>query len=352
MNSSASRIPPVNAHRATLEGREVGFICLDDCDVWFMDNVVAGENQQQQFELRENQEFDHQGGTTDGNTPTWIDIAVPVSQRERKNISKEDLDTSLINENASVPESACPHCHLIISNSAGFFSLLAGGPRYDGSIQDVKPSSKDCRCTYRPRQRSDAALMVGVALASHDIGHFNIRSIKVGRQPPSLLMSSQGSSQMKKQKVTILVTFSCLEIVRKQTRNGAIEQRARRRFITNSAKSFPSSTQLLLCLMSSDWKAYDAKITNLTRKNHLQDEDEVARQRKKSSVSFFPSQLTLQNVYERIGSASDVCFKLEQSCKVNDGTIPSITLLPGDVLCHRIGSFFESSFRRRSSMHL
>jgi hypothetical protein len=330
----------MNVHRPSLEGRELGFVCLEDCDVWFKDSVVAGEKQQH---LQEHPQNYHQHQRrTDDDTSTWIDISVPVSQREQKNLSKKDVDTALTNENALVPESACPHCYLIITKASGFFCLLAGGPRFNGSIQDTKSNAKDCRCNSRPRQRSDAALMLGVALVSHDIGHFNIRSIKVGRHLPSARMSGDSVSQLRKEKATILVTFTCLEIVRKPTRKGVFEQRANRRFITNSAKSFPPCTQLLLSLMSSDWKAYDAKIKNLTRKKYLQDEDEVARQRKKSSVSFFPSKMTLENVYQRIGGALSLGLEIDDSSKENNGPIPNITTLPGDVLCHRIGSFLRA----------
>lgn len=344
MSSLASRVCLVNAHRPNLEGRELGYICLEDCDVWFMDSVISVEQKQQPSAICGN-----------GTENPWIDVTVPLSQRERKNLSKEELDAALSSDNEALPENACPHCHLIVRNnpirdetSPQSFCLLAGGgPRYDGTIQDTKPSPKHCRCKLRPRQRSDAALMLGVALASHDIGHFNIRSIKVGRQrPPSAGLEKGGASSiMKRERVTILVTFTCLEIVRKPTRNGAFEQRAKRRFITNSAKSFPSSTQLLLCLMSCDWKAYDAKIASLVDPKHLQDEEEVAGQRKKTPISFFPSKMTLENVYQRIGGASalaDLCLDMDKSSEGSDRSAADITRLPGDVLCHHIGSFLRA----------
>jgi hypothetical protein len=343
MNLLASRVSTVNACRSSLEGRELGFICLEDCDVWFIAGVLAGEKHQHQHQDQQDhqQQLQHRR-TTDDDTSYWIDISVPVAQRERKNLSKDNLDTVRTNENASIPDGVCPHCNLVISKVSGAFCLLAGGPRYDGSIQNTKPNTKDCRCKFRPRQRSDAALMLGVALASHDLGHFKIQSIKVGRQPPAVRMSGQRCSQLKKEKATILVTFTCLEIVRKATKNGDIEQRAKSRFITNSPWPLHSCTQLLLCLMSSDWKDYDAKISNLTCKKHLQDEDEVARRRKKSSLSFFPSKMTLEKVYQRMGGASDLCLGMEKSYRENDGSISSIIMLPGDVLCHRIGAFLRA----------
>ncbi|KAG7363282.1 SNF2 family helicase [Nitzschia inconspicua] len=344
MNSLTSRVCPVDAHRVSLEGRELGYVCLEDCDVWFMENVGSEEKKHQFASERTS------------SSSCWIDVSVPLSHRERKNLSKEEqLDDG--KSISSVPGNACPHCCVILTNAArqnetsSQYYFLAGGPSYDGTIQDTKPSNKACRCKVRPRQRSDAALMLGAALASHDIGHFNIRSIKVGRHSSPKEAIETVSSELKKEKVTILVTFTCLEIVRKSTRNGAFEQRAKRRFITNSAKPFPASTQLLLCLMSSDWKAYDEKITNLqsSQKTRVQSEDEISSRRTKTATSFFPSKMTLENVYQRIGGASalsDLCLDEDivsrDSGASSKEQIVDITMLPQDVLCHRIGSFLRA----------
>jgi hypothetical protein len=311
-----------------LEGRELCYVCLEDCDVWFLDD--------------DSTETEKSGSKK---SSPWLDVVVPQSHHGR-----------LLSENLKeTREGACPHCYLILKKNPNqvshggenhdfpTHSLFSQGPRFDGTIHDTKPHVSRCRCTSkRPRQRSDAALMVGLALASHDLGQFKIRSIKVA--PHNTLPTGDS---MEKAKATILITFTCLEIARKPTVKGPSEQIGVRRFITNSSKPFPASSQLLMCLVRSDWEYYDITIAKMDGEGS---ELKTTSDWRNSAVSFFPPKMTLENTYERIHGVSVLSdWYLDTTEQPHPGKrsseVANITMPPEDVLCK------VASYLRAPSLH-
>jgi SNF2 family DNA or RNA helicase len=323
--------------RKRFEGQELGYLFLEDCGVFFTDDIDGiDDNDKQQL------------------TNTWMDVEVPISAREIGMKHHDDEKSSSI----SLPDNVCPRCYLClqlkrsntgnsssssVAAAAASLCLINNGPRFDGTIQDARPNSKTCKCNCF--QRSDAALMVGTALASHDQGHMTVRSIKLCRYFTNDHQDDDDDdvddkAKRKLMKVAIVITFTCREIMRK-------DQKSRRRFITNSSKPFPSSTQLILSLIRSDWEELDAKMREY--ENPRSSGGLYNQQMKKPSGSFFPSKLSLNAIYDRIGGAD--LFLDNESVQENTTTnadsdnatkAVDITALPGDILSYRIASFLRA----------
>jgi hypothetical protein len=262
--------------------------------------------------------------------------------------------------------------------------------------------------------------MMGLALRSQDLGHIVIRSIKVGFHdttsqqsfdstnsdcslvPLATPIESKARSKVQKKKACLLITFWCREIT------GIDLQIQKRRFFQNTTKQLlHPATQLIMSIMSSDWNEYDAKIAELCSLSLLGeygaeknihntdtvDDDgcsskssnnrsSVQRiQQRIPSISFFPSKMNLEDVFQRISGVSssllisDPKFDLERRKNIespveienlkrdgngkdladsesqdqsdwnncsNVAASARLTTLPGDVLCHNIGQYLRA----------
>jgi SNF2-related domain/Bromodomain len=250
-------------------------------------------------------------------------------------------------------------------------------PRFDGTIHDTKSKKKkQCQCSNHS-QRSDAALLVGTALAAHDLGHIKVQSIQVYQTDENENISSPNSQEdddddnapraignfIKRRAAAVLITFSVHEIIRKpppsvssvitESTDSSVKieamktkhkpvilQGSKRRFLSNSSKDLPPSTQLLLSLTSSDWGRLKMKIHRWTTANGRSDSRKSISERS----SLFPSQLSLSSVYRRIGGAScSSVYVLDRNKDTTsgDGSL-SLSRLPPDVLSHHIGPFLKA----------
>eukprot|EP00536_Pseudo-nitzschia_multiseries_P002557 jgi/Psemu1/183755/e_gw1.34.143.1 len=111
--------------------------------------------------------------------------------------------------------------------------------------------------------------------------------------------------------------------------------RQRRRFFTDSTKSLPAATQLLLSIMSSDWRDSDKSNDNV-RKSHVQ-----KYQHRTPVVSFFPSRMNLEDVFQRIGGVSS-SSNMEEATTSTRTRTAKLDTLPTDILCHRIGKYLRA----------
>ena len=124
-------------------------------------------------------------------TTPWLDVEIPTPQGFDKNSSNRTQTNATENDGSSAENigertiGPCPRSSLVLdldstSQEAMQLNIVgengSNGPRYDGTIRDTKCHSE----SGNGKQRSDAALMMGLALSSQDFGHVTIRSIKVG----------------------------------------------------------------------------------------------------------------------------------------------------------------------------
>lgn len=382
-----------------------GFLVLDHCDIFL---ATKGG---------------HERLVQEPTIAPWLDVEIPAPQAPPENLadrtkrndtSKGGLNTG---SSANAKVDICPDSNLIVANDSSFVErkrlCVVGsegnnGPRYDGTIRDTK-----CQLG-NGKQRSDAALMLGLALLSQDLGHIAIRSIKVGLYNAGKMEAKQstvighsvescGTSsdsiprdtvyRYQKAKACLMITFWCREVTNRSLPN------ERRRFFQHEAKQLlHPATQLIATIMSSDWNEYDTKISELITLSHMEmknnrnkaagddsngrnidtDRNEILRQNI-PSVSFFPSKMNLEDVFLRISGVSPSLLlsnpefdpeetKKEQSlngrrridadANRNKGsddqhrlkihntneakTTITITTLPGDILCHRIGQYLRA----------
>eukprot|EP00531_Pseudo-nitzschia_arenysensis_P016846 CAMPEP_0116118160 /NCGR_PEP_ID=MMETSP0329-20121206/1957_1 /TAXON_ID=697910 /ORGANISM="Pseudo-nitzschia arenysensis, Strain B593" /LENGTH=1286 /DNA_ID=CAMNT_0003611771 /DNA_START=219 /DNA_END=4079 /DNA_ORIENTATION=+ len=379
-----------------------GFLVLDHCDIYL--GTERGDEC-----LKEEPTVD-----------PWFDIEIPalqvppenlVAQTQRNDTSNGGLNTDS-SANANVDR--CPNTNLILIKNSSFVetkhlrvvgSKGSNGPRYDGTIRDMKCQGGD------GKQRSDAALMLGLALLSQDLGHIAIRSIKVGIYNIGNMEANQATAighsfrscgtstestlrennyRYQKAKACLMITFWCQEVT-----NHSLPNERRRFFQYVTKQLLHPATQLIISIMSSDWNEYDAKIYELSslspveKKNHYveavaddnnginTDTDRIHRVRQRiPSLSFFPSKMNLEDVFLRISGVSTSLllsnpdFDPEETKKEEflgkrhnntnrnmksedqynlkiykaDDAIKKITIatLPGDILCHRIGQYLRA----------
>ena len=304
-----------------------GFLVLDHCEVYL-----------------------EKGGTDDSSkdfssVDPWFDVEIPAPQPFSYNLPHHQTNRDVAGNDRlhtansdDVNINHCPRSCLVLAKHSSFretkeLSVVGfegyNGPRYDGTIRDTK---------FSGNQRSDAALMMGLALLSQDLGHIAIRSIKVGlykiaSQRDSLspntdksTISRETSTHPKppgnnnkyvyqKTKACLIITFWC-----RQMTTSLASPNQRRRFFQQVAKQLlPPVTQTIMSIMSSDWNDYDAKITELSLSWPVVEDKDIVDENESSStdtnrihrsrqripaLSFFPSKMNLEDVFLRISGVS------------------------------------------------
>ena len=212
----------------------------------------------------------------------WFDVKVTDSPSSRfHDASTNDMED-------------CCHCQLLVVQVDPSCKVLnIVGSRFDGTIPDVKPARARCRCQPQ-RQRADAALLVGLALTCQELGHISrtrVRLILHGQR------KLQYSTASRRRKASMYITFHISEIL--QQFNSHFTPTVRQ-FISNSPKILPPSTQLLLSLIRSDWDYLDAFIVRKQSDAAISE----TRTRRNKRPQLFPSKLSLDEVYQRIGGAA------------------------------------------------
>ncbi len=318
--------------------QESGFLFLQDCDLSFMPASEGPEGPSRQKDDNAIWPSSFQG--------RWFPLH--SSQHESEQKSKPD---------PSFPDS-CPHCRLTIecrscdSSSGQPSSFIAKGPtpRFDGTTTDLKPSEIHCTCGVKLRQRTDGALLLGLALACQDMGHISIRSIKVFLRTLDC-PNVKDVSTRNRQKASLAITVYVPEIHVEQTQFSSPDGKSRRRrnlqgpprkrFISNSSKLLPPATQLLLSILRSDWTFLNDVIQNPGRMAHMEDGNTTLGR----SLSFFPSKLALDEVYQRIGGATTSFLDCEESFlpfALSKSNLITCMDLPKDVWQYHIGSFLKA----------
>jgi len=406
------------------------FLLLDNCDIYF----AIGER--------------NDNNIVETDTNPWHDVAIPSSryvdnndqhqhqhQQQQQRCDDESHDKSNADDDANgkfdgVDAYYCQRCYLILTKDPfdekglkinglcskdGMSNTTRNG--YDGTIKDTK-----CNCgSVLQGQRSDAALMMGLALTSQDDNHIMIQSIKIGlydknrtssntkntfSSTAALKSFNNNNHKYRKRKACLLIAFACREIYPQRQSSSIVtafsiskrkknqhpqqpldhqqsQQQQRRHFFTESTKSLPASTQLILSIMRSDWRIYETKVSELillrgkdkSKRNNRDDIINVSSYRKSNiqrvqKISFFPSKINLEDVFQRIGGASssllsdpkfcserikgaktiEISSSNKDKCNAeqdkNDSDhkmmVAKLTDLPGDILCQGIGQYLRA----------
>ena len=167
---------------------------------------------------------------------------------------------------------------------------LTNAPRFDGSVQDMHHHSSKCgaACT-RTGKRSDASLLLGLALSCRDVGHVRISSVRI------MFRDVDGpNTPTQRCRAALLVSFSGLD---EMAAGASFSPGRKKRTIS---KALPPATQLLLSLVRSDWDQLTMKQEELKRPIKLSENsthhfDQNGKLRR-SLVPFFPPKLSLEEV--------------------------------------------------------
>ena len=289
---------------------ELGFLFLEDCDV----AIVSGKLK----------ETNSAGSASLDLYGKWLPVC---------NLDKSENDS----------QDACPHCRLNLQTAGdNSHSVLAVGPtpRFDGTTSDLKPDERLCTCNEKLKQRSDGALLLGLALTCHDMENIVIRSVQV------LLRNVKGTPRG-----SLVITLSIPEVTCLPKQNYSPNKKAsqklsnaglqKRRFISKSAKPLPPATQLLLSVLQSDWDFLDHVLEHpeiLTKKR-------TERLHSSQLLSFFPSKLSLDAVYQRVGGASASFLDKEEALRPTahfESNLAASLDLPKEIWQYHIGSFLRA----------
>lgn len=288
----ASSIQAEEEHTAEHMDDELGYFYLEDCDVYLSSSF-----------------------SIDGSE--WMDVQVPTAVSPLQwELSTDPKACDKIRD--------CSHCKLVVRRfkQEPSLCLVGDGPRFDGTIDDAQPDPTLCSC--KTRQRSDAALLMGLALTCQDLGHISIKSIRiafasVSSQPEILSQGCKTNDEIQSESprndpcrrtAALIITFSTQEVTPHLPRNrkSSKSQKPKRRLISASLKPLPPPTQLLLNLLRSDWDALDIILRNPQKP--------LTQYRYKSGrpCSLFPPRISLDEVYRRIGkfrrlSKSNTCLE-------------------------------------------
>lgn len=272
---------------------ENGFLWLQECEV-----VVVGDKE-----------------VPDA---TWL--KVDLEEGSSSNSDSDDED-----------ETRSPAVDLVVAASDDGSAVLSGPlPRFDGTFKDTKADTGTSRVR---KQRSDASLLLGLAVTCQDLGHIVIKAVRCRIQGQASETSEGEPTDDNRRAACMYITFYVPQ-VSVSSRRGHSD----RQFMTASSKILPPSTQLLLMLMRSDWDFLDS-ILSETSPN-------LKTARKLShgqNFSLFPSKLHLNEVYPRIGTAASLDREIAQELKSrSDPEKLSLDTLPRDILQHRVAVFLKA----------
>jgi hypothetical protein len=243
----------------------------------------------------------------------------------------------------------CRRCRLVMQQNAGGledshkdYELHLNWdhvPAFDGTVRDVAAfnSTKtmphcdlDCCCTDQlvgraNRRRSDAALLAGLLVACQD--HVQVVQCSV------MFCHQDGNTFYGSLLVTLAFPHLSLASDGKSKRTILPRSRNKRSHI-GAIKPLKPALQLLLALVRSDWDQLDLMKCNLLRRNTPETWSS------KRQISFFPTKLTLRDVYNRMkGSTGQVRPNFlipsgDDSC--------GLTTVPLDLLQEKIAPYLSS----------
>lgn len=281
-------------------------------------------------------------------TRTWLDVEwdndESLDNNELASTEQEE------EENINVDDNICCRCNLVLhaeqqgtaENAVPSVQKLRlkKPPRFNGTVSDMACTCPDC-----VDNRSDAALLVGTAFTCQSHGHVAIRNIHV------LVREEQRSSSSHAvTKVSLVITFAMPAL----TNNNSQQQGLRSILPSNNkstrksaVKPLPPSTQLLLAILKSDWRALENKMIKLSQTQtttvsrpsfvyQLESDGTL----KKTKRTMFPPKLSLEELYLRLqGISHDATRKISDTTPQQSSLLTS---LPQDVLVTSIAPFLHA----------
>ena len=262
--------------------------------------------------------------------------------------------------NDETEEKICARCNLVLHHEshAGKVKLfLKRPPHFNGTIPDMVAQSPACSltCTHG-ENRSDAALLAGVAFTCHFYKYVVIRRIQImflscQREWDAKVSSTCDETTCENEsvngsvKVALLITLALPQLTnpsRREERRSIVPSDSispRKRMA--ATKLLPPSTQLLLSILRSDWKYLEMKMKKLqeakNESKHLSMQIKLDGTLTKTKRTMFPSKLTLEELYLKLRGVSttdELAVETEHASR--------LTSLPQDVLVTYLAPFLRA----------
>jgi hypothetical protein len=275
----------------------------------------------------------------------WIEVeAESAPEDEAGSISSDGRDEY------------CSRCDLVVKASETSTDLspliILKKRTFDGTIQDLA-----CPCVRRNPKRSDAALLMGLALACQDLDHILIQSVRVrlleqrdylDKQQDSETSGStedakDGSIKIMHYDASLVITFAVPNLKGDNVQRSIQPREKLRRGA--SSKPLPACTQLLLSIARSDWARFD-QITRHDRDGGII----MPHSTRKETPSLFPKKLSLEEVFQRINGAATILSSLDHreftssilNMRQQDTSRVDIFSLPKDVLVDKVACYLRA----------
>lgn len=240
---------------------------------------------------------------------------------EKSNLETEEwlgVDFKSVLGNHGEDESdICTRGNVVLEQHKDSLVLLNTLPRFDGTMQDVVHSSRRCpSCCASPKKtnRSDASLLLGLAMTCQEHGHIAIETMQV------LLFECSDKNDVEKSdtvRAAFLVTFSMPWLEKEKK---------------GKQKAMPPSTQLLFALLRSDWDYLDSPLPTTKRsRQHFRSDGSLFEE------TLFPSKLSLEELYSRIRG-----LQIKEEKVSTDNSSSQLSSIPLEVLQYNIAPFLRA----------
>ncbi len=221
----------------------------------------------------------------------WFDVNLNSSTTE----SYDDNDSVV-----GAAGTACPRCEILLhavtkeEHTEGFeLQLCNNSVRFLWLTSDMKPNPASCSAPYcsSRRKRSDAALMLGLALTCQEHHHIVIQKARILFKVDAVEKcrgdSDDDGRGFSSRRAALYLTISVPQFESAGPGERSMVPTGKRR--ASSSKSMPASTQLLLSLIRSDWRRLEDLVDAATKIVETKNSTNESR-------PLFPIKLTLEEV--------------------------------------------------------
>ena len=238
-----------------------------------------------------------------------------IVELTKENTEMEACNNGSIDHEQDAP---CPHCNLIVQakqDTAGNIPTESMGEepklnltlgasqvgRFQGTMADLvhRPVGQDGTRNCKETNRSDAVLLMGSILDAQDHAYLSLQSMHIIVHGVDIQDEALYSTATVSLVTTCAFPALTEQSARQRTRSSlrCIVPSSRRKGNSSNLKPLPSSVQMILSLIRSDWGCLKSTMTQMENSDTTTTNGHATK--KKDAPEFFPPRLTLEEVGER-----------------------------------------------------
>jgi hypothetical protein len=301
---------------------------------------------------------------------TWIDVEWEASGTESLDMKRSPSTGPTDKQgNDETEEKVCARCDLVLhheskANAANArqgdaVKLVLKPPHFNGTLPDLAAQTPACSlsCT-RAGNRSDAALLAGVAFTCQFYGYVVIRRVQIMLLSRPHKEDEEGSSACEETtcesestdgsvKVALLITLAMPQLTnpnRHEERRSIVpSDRVSPEKRMRATKPLPPCTQLLLSIVRSDWEFLEMRMKRLRQEDWSESKRSSMYQMQRDGTltkvkrTMFPNALTLEELYLQFRGVS---ITVESTTETEHSS--RLTSLPQDLLVTYLAPFLRA----------